>query len=193
MDIPITCKGQKYVPIQELIWFQGQLKSLSNQSHAKLKKSILQHGFAFPVIVWQNYIIDGHQRVRIVKELIEDGASIGDIPVVEIEAQTEEEAAQKLLLFNSRYGEITTDSLSIFIKEFSLPQFVLDDLSFPDIDLGGLFPAERENDDFVPEKDPNIIIRISVHPGMWLGKRQEMIGIFEKLQKTYDVTVKIEE
>jgi hypothetical protein len=52
---------------------------------------------------------------------------------------------------------------------------------------------EPKPESVVPEKDPNILIRLSFHPGIWLGKREEIITITEKLKKSYDCEVKIEE
>lgn len=52
---------------------------------------------------------------------------------------------------------------------------------------------EERPESVVPEKDPNILIRVSFHPGIWLGKREEIITITEKMKKTYGCEVKIEE
>jgi len=86
MKIKITCNGSKYLPIGKLKNFQGNLKELRADELEKLKRSILKYGFSFPVFVWQSWIMDGHQRIFAVKELLKEGHTIGDIPVVEIEA-----------------------------------------------------------------------------------------------------------
>lgn len=52
---------------------------------------------------------------------------------------------------------------------------------------------EGKPESVVPDRDPNILIRLSFHPGIWLGKREEIITITEKLKKSYDCEVKIEE
>jgi hypothetical protein len=55
----------------------GDLKSLSKENYEKLRHEILELGFSFPVNVWLDsndglyYIIDGHQRTRVVKQMIE--------------------------------------------------------------------------------------------------------------------------
>jgi hypothetical protein len=54
-------------------------------------------------------------------------------------------------------------------------------------------PPEEKPESVVPEKDPNILVRVSFHPGIWLGKREEIITIMEKLKKTYGCEVKVEE
>ena len=51
----------------------------------------------------------------------------------------------------------------------------------------------EDNQSVVPDKDPNILVRVAFHPGIWLGKREEIITILEKLKKTYSCDVKVEE
>ena len=134
-EIPITCKGQKYIPIQNLQDFQGNLKELSIVQFEKLKESILKHGFSFPVFVWNNSILDGHQRIFVVNDLLKNGYSIGKIPCVEIEAKDKKEAAEKLLFLNSRYAKITEDGLIGFIDEVGIDDSILKNMDFADVDF----------------------------------------------------------
>ena len=137
MEIKITCKGSGYLPIEKLETFQGNLKTLDKSEFEKLKRSILKHGFAFPVFTWGNYILDGHQRIFVVLYLIaQEGYSIGKIPIVEIEASDKAEAAEKLLILNSRYAKITDDGLYEFLNDMSVDiSAMADDLNLPDIDM----------------------------------------------------------
>ena len=136
--IPITCQGQKYLPIDQLKTFQGNLKELSEDEFEKLKRSILKYGFSFPVFVWQEFMMDGHQRIFTVNKLLQEGYAIGNIPVVEIEARDKTEAAEKLLVLDSRYAKITEDGLSEFANEKDLDFGALvDDLELPDFDMDG--------------------------------------------------------
>ena len=57
----------------------------------------------------------------------------------------------------------------------------------------GWLGGDKSEESVVPEKDPNILVRVSFHPGIWLGKRGEIITIMEKLKKTYGCDVKVEE
>jgi len=135
-EIKITCKGSKYLPIDDLKNFQGNLKELRKDELKKLKRSILKHGFSFPVFVWKTWIMDGHQRIFTVKELFKEGHTIGDIPVVDIEAGSKKEAAEKLLLLNSRYAKITDDGFYEYLNEFDLDLLEFkDDLELPEINL----------------------------------------------------------
>lgn len=154
--IKITCKGQKYYPIDKLKNFQGELKELRKDEFEKLKRSILKHGFSFPVFVWGDFLMDGHQRVFVVGKLLEDGYTIGDIPVVEIDAKNEKEAAEKLLLLNSRYAKITDDGLYEYLNNFELDISELKvDLELPEINLDRFMARyfEDENTDNAEKSD----------------------------------------
>jgi len=148
MDIKITCKGQKYVPIESLKEFQGNLKTLQDSELEKLKTSILKHGFSFPVFVWNDQILDGHQRVFATRELLKSGYAISDIPVVEIEAADKTEAAEKLLFLNSNYAKITEEGLSEFISKNALDitEFV-GGLELPEFDMESFISGLGLDDD----------------------------------------------
>lgn len=142
--IKITCKGQKYTPIDQLKNFQGELKKIDKNELKKLKRSIIKSGFSFPVLVWRNYILDGHQRIYATKELLKKDYTIGDIPVVEISAKDRKEAAEKLLLINSHYASMTHSGLEEYINTFDLDFKALAvDLTLPDVDMDFLLSAEE--------------------------------------------------
>ena len=114
--IKINCNGSREVSIDELLEFQGNLKSLDQKEYNKLKQSIIEYGFSFPVFVWDNNkILDGHTRIFVIRRLLKEGFSIGNIPVVDIQAKDQTEAKEKLLILNSKYGKITEEGLSEFI------------------------------------------------------------------------------
>ena len=153
-EIKITCRGQKYLPIDQLKNFQGDLKELREDEYEKLKKSILKYGFSFPVFVWQDFMLDGHQRIFTVNKLLAEGYIIGDIPVVEIEAKDKTEAAEKLLVLNSHYAKITEDGLYGFINEMDVDfKGLADDLVLPDFDMDDFFKGYMENDEFLVDED----------------------------------------
>jgi hypothetical protein len=134
--INITCQGTRYVPIEDLEPFQGNLKVLTKKESDKLKRQIVHLGFSFPVFVWKDSILDGHNRIFAVQELKSEGYTIGDIPVVDIEAKNRQEAAEKLLALNSHYARITDEGLYEFLSEncLDIKDLALD-LSLPDIDM----------------------------------------------------------
>jgi hypothetical protein len=143
------------MPLEKLQDFQGNLKTLDPEQEAKARQSIIKHGFTFPVFVWGNKIIDGHQRLFVVRKMVKEGYSIGPIPVDEIEAKDEKEAAEKLLVLNSRYGRITEDGMSEFIKHFKLDLSTLPEIHIPEIDFSGLISNPMGLPDDTPIPDDN--------------------------------------
>lgn len=136
----VKCTGTELININDLTNFQGKLKSLSDEAYGKLKASILDLGFSFPVFAWKyrnkNFILDAHQRVHTLKKMREEGYFIPQLPVVWIEAKDRFEAAKKLLASTSQYGDVTPDGLHEFMTEFGLKMADLTELfKFPEIDF----------------------------------------------------------
>jgi hypothetical protein len=142
-------------------------------------------------------ILDGHQRILVLKKMISEGWSVDPLPVIEIEAENEREAKHLLLLISSRYGHVTDDGLYEFIMTSELNFNELkEEIDLPEIDFGKFgksYFEEKEELSIVPEKNENILIRISVHPGMWLGKREEILSVLEKMKTSYNLVFKVEE
>ncbi|MBI5588075.1 MAG: DNA modification methylase [Deltaproteobacteria bacterium] len=158
-EIPIRCKGNRYLPFDKLKTFQGALKEMSEANAGKLKASILKYGWVAPVFVWnKNEILDGHGRLLVLGELLKEGYAIDALPVVDIEAQTKKEAAEILLAINSKYQTITDEGLYQFMNEMDLK---IDDLSIfelPDIDFKE-FEAEffsEDNEGIEKEEIPDV-------------------------------------
>ncbi|MDI6756424.1 MAG: hypothetical protein QME32_00210, partial [Endomicrobiia bacterium] len=155
--IPIRCKGNRYVPRGTLKTFQGNLKELSIINAEKLKASIIEHGWIAPIFIWnENEILDGHGRLLVLDELLKEGHTIDDLPVVDIEARTKKQAAKILLAINSKYQTVTEEGLYEFMNEMDLDIKDLAMFELPDIDLerfeAGYFEKEGETgDDEVPE------------------------------------------
>jgi hypothetical protein len=136
-QIKITCGYQKLIPTETLQNFQGNLKELSEKNYDKLKRLILKRGFRFPVFVWRESILDGHQRLFVVSKLIDSGYHFPECPCVEIEAESETEAAEMLLELNSSYGKITPEGLYEFGSIHGIDwDMVLPDIELPQIDTG---------------------------------------------------------
>lgn len=153
--IRITCDTATTMPIDDLEAFQGKLKSITEAEFEKLKSAILKYGFSFPVFVWRKSILDGHQRVQAVKRLIDDGYELegGMLPVALIEAKDRKEAAEKLLLINSRYATIEQDGFDWFVQDFDIDV----------VDMSGLLEI------------PEIDFEIDMAPETFEGKEPEEI------------------
>ena len=102
---------------------------------------------------------------------------------------TPEQKREFIIKDNSGFGEWDFDLLSGW-DDLPLVEWGVD---LPEDWMKADEPPEEKPESVVPEKDPNILVRVSFHPGIWLGKREEIITILEKLKKTYGCDVRIEE
>jgi hypothetical protein len=139
-QIAIRCQAAVNLNLGDLTPLQGDLKELSGANSEKLKRSILKHGVTFPFFVWQsegmNYILDGTQRDRVLRQMADDGYEIPPLPCAIIQAETRKQAAEKILLVSSQYGKMTNQSLDQFLTENDLDLSDLnDELDLPSIDL----------------------------------------------------------
>jgi hypothetical protein len=195
-EIKIKCKAADGMALDELYEFQGELKTISDDELEKLKKSILKYGFSFPVFVWKSKVLDGHQRLKAVKQLVSDGYKIKNnkLPVVRIEAKNEKEAAEKLLLINSRYAKIDEGGFQVFSSEFDinldemvplleLPEIVLD---FESIEPIGVNDGEEYTD------SEDIILKLTIGPVIWSENSELIISNIEKSLGKLKNKIKIE-
>lgn len=115
--ILIKCEGADRKSLSEIDGLQGDLKSLSPKNADKLERSIRNNGFIAPFFIWNNKIIDGHQRLYVLKKRFrkEEYPDTG-FPVVYIDAENENDAKHKLLQITSSYGEFNTDDLKNWVK-----------------------------------------------------------------------------
>jgi hypothetical protein len=138
--IRIECEGQGYTAIDNINEFQGNLKDLSVENYEKLKRQILKLGFSEPISVWKNeeklFALNGHQRLRTLRTMREEGFVIPKIPVNIVQAKDIKQAKEKVLSLTSQYGQITDQGLYEFLHEADLDfNFIKDDLRFPEIDF----------------------------------------------------------
>lgn len=152
--IRVTCRGASWLKPDQFESFQGDLKKLNDEDYGKLKQSIIDRGFSFPVFVWKHgdthYIIDGHQRLIAVQKMIDEGWIIkgGKLPVDWIEAKSKGEAKEKLLLAMSQYGKFTEKSVMEYIQESGLDLTELNlKIDIPGIDIGKVLEKEGKGKD----------------------------------------------
>ena len=157
--ITIACQGADVKSIDELIEFQGNLKSLSKEDFEKLRNSILKYGISFAIQVWIDpdkkcNIIDGHQTLRVLLHLRDkEGYEIPLVPLDYIEAKDKKEAKEKILLRIAQYGKTTCDSMYEFMIENSITiQELKTDYRIPDINFGTLEIGYFKEKDFEEPK-----------------------------------------
>lgn len=119
--IKITCDVSETLPLDDIIDFQGVLKTLSTANRDKIVASICQEGFMVPFFIWndggQFKPLDGHQRRTTLLWMRAHGWEIPSLPVVYIQAANEEEARRKLLKITSQYGEFNFEELERWIEQ----------------------------------------------------------------------------
>lgn len=126
MEIKVTCKGAASASLEKLEELQGDLKKITNQNMDKLKRSILKYGVTAPVFVWKDKdslrMIDGHQRVKALKELEKTGHKVPKIPIAYVYAENEKEAKEKLLHITSQYGTFDNDGTIEFMANLDFEE-----------------------------------------------------------------------
>ena len=172
-QIRVTCRGADSLPIDAIVEFQGALKTITQDNLDKLKRSILRHGFTAPFFVWasaDNHLLDGHQRLKALLALRQEGYDMPLLPVVYIDADSEAHAKEKLLYISSQYGEFTSEGFADFTEGL--------DLSFEDIRLtDGEFFTGYDSDDepgelTEPEPNKSLADKFGIPPFSVLNARE---------------------
>ena len=160
--IQVKAKGHTFLPIDRLLEFQGNLKRLTQQNREKLMASILEKGFIAPIFVWDDAgeyrLLDGHQRIKTLLWMRQQGWDIPMLPVDIIEADDEHDAKKKLLAITSQYGEFTVDGYAEFTYDIELEPFVR--LVDGEFDYQTKTEEETEGDDEVPEVKEEVMSKL---------------------------------
>jgi DNA modification methylase len=158
--IVFKVKAFTSISLDKLMPFQGDLKKLSDKNFNRLRQEILEDGFNFAPHVWKSsdgyFILDGHQRIHVLKQLAKQGVVVGEVPCNLVEADTIEDAKRKVLQAVSQYGKLTndgflefTEGLELDFKNFDFPDFTMPDLPHLEID------KHNEKDDEIPDVEDN--------------------------------------
>ena len=156
--IDIKCGGEIYVDIKELHFFQKKLKSIDADKFRDLKESLIKSGLPLAFHIWidvkgKKWIVDGHHRWLAFKALQEEGYFIAPIPCNIVKAKNIKEAAQVVLISNSRYAKIRQESLAEFMIDFELQLQDLEFLDIPELDMS-CFDIDPKNEEY-PELNSN--------------------------------------
>lgn len=160
--VQINCTSDHSVPFHTIKPLQGELKDLSAENYLKLKDNILKHGFTSPVHVFEEndelYVLDGHQRLRALTAMEQEGFIIPDVPITKIQAKDRKEAKKILLSLASQYGTLNTDGLFEFIQDLNFTNLkeVADEFSLPSIDFDKLGDEYLKDHTDKKEKKPKI-------------------------------------
>ena len=127
--IKCRCATPTTVLLTDMIPFQGDLKKRTDRDIADLCESLLLDGLIHPFSLWKKpdedkrYILDGHgRREALIKlSLTDPGILQQEFPLLEVEAENEEEAQKALLQISSTYGKITRKGIIHFTK--NIPEY----------------------------------------------------------------------
>jgi hypothetical protein len=135
----------KKISVDEFLALTPNTLKADKRDVKKLKNAIRKNGFSFPVIVWQTFIIDGAGRQIAVKEMIAEGDSFNEIPVVYVEAKDIDEAKLKALEVSSQFGDITKDSFLAYTEDLEID---FDTFEIKGIDSDLMLSPEDFDEDF---------------------------------------------
>lgn len=160
--LKITVEGQDAIPVADLEPFQGELKHLEKAEYERLRNGLIEYGFSFVIHVWsnkgKNYVIDGHQRLFVVKQMAEvEGWTIPNLPVARVKAANFGEAKRKVLAAASQYGKMTQESLMEYMRAAEIPyDEIVANFHFPEVnfsEMAAQFVAPSADVPVLPHPD----------------------------------------
>jgi hypothetical protein len=128
LSVKIECTGTDFLSLEKVVTIQGDLKVLSTADAERLEASILKHGFMAPIFIWEKKlksgsvysVLDGTQRITVLRMLEKKNYIIPKLPVVYIKAKSLKDAKEKLLYISSQFGQMTLDSVIRFASELEV-------------------------------------------------------------------------
>lgn len=172
--VRIACQGAEFRELDDLTEFQGELKNLSDINAGKLRREILELGFSEPVAVWERgkkaHVLNGYQRVRVLRALRQEGYVVPPIPVSVVKAGSRQEAKRKVLALTSQYGRVTQGGLLALLADAGLSVEEAEGrFAFPELDFDALQGMAMVVEDEVPEPPdkpitkPSEIVKLGPH------------------------------
>jgi site-specific DNA-methyltransferase (adenine-specific) len=132
------------------------LKKTNKDRMNKLKKSLVNNGFAMSFFVFEKegkiFVIDGHHRLKALQELSNKGSEIPDkFTCSFLKVESDKHIKKLVLAFNSHYAEIDKDGLFDFIDDLDIDD-VKDEFEFFELGFDLKEDKERdESEDEVPD------------------------------------------
>lgn len=146
-NVKIRVQGAASAPISKLNDLQDEFKILPEEHYQKFRQIILTHGIVEPVAVWKEgrklHVLNGQTRIRVLQRMAEEGEEIPEVPIMYIEADSQEQALRKVLSLSSQFGTMHQAGLVEFVNQASIQLDELNDFFvFPELDLGQLSSVE---------------------------------------------------
>jgi hypothetical protein len=142
--IKIKVEGAGLLGLDKFEEFQGDLKTLDEESYQSLRKVIIRDGVTFVPHIWiqddcdikHHYILDGHQRIKTIRRMMkEDGFICPYLPYAETKAESFHRAKEILLTAASQYGKVTPKGLFEFMTENEIEIEDISVIRMPEIDM----------------------------------------------------------
>ncbi len=162
-ELHVECEGRELLSLDSLEEFQGEMKTRSESDVVKILRSVRDYGFSFPFFYAHlddhRYVLDGHGRLLALQIFRQLGGEVPRLPACRVDAEDIDDAKQKLLRLNSRYGTIDLEGLKDFVDGLEVD---VDDLQLPDINIGDILidDAEEEEELEVTEKPKKTYVQI---------------------------------
>lgn len=155
-QIQVAVEKMEFVPFARLRIIQDDLKDLTTENYEKLKAEMLARKMSFAPHVWLDPdaekgngdlgILDGTQRYRVIKQMIEkEGHWIDKVPVVFVQADNEREAVLKVLGGAGMYGTPTDEGLYALMQKHGIAPIDVPNIVLPGIDVPDFFDGYFNN------------------------------------------------
>ena len=133
--IRIKCTTGITMSLDEMNWFPSKLKKHSDLEIQRIRDSIIEDGFLFPIAIgkvgYKNYIVDGECTYNALQQLKYEGYEIPEIPIYYVRCN--EETIKKMILIGTSTNHCVTEtSLKEFVEGTDLN---LKNYGFSDSDL----------------------------------------------------------
>lgn len=116
--------GFKMMDIDDLVVCQEGLKTLSKFEYEKLKNSLLINGLIMPFLIWENLVLDGAQRLFVLRKLMLSGVDVPQkVSCVEIVISGNWQARKFILQYISQHGKISKKGLCEMVSDTDLNFF----------------------------------------------------------------------
>jgi ParB-like chromosome segregation protein Spo0J len=162
----------------------------------KMAASIKEFGFKIPVLARSDgTVIDGHLRLKAAHKL-----KIKEVPVILCDEWTDAQIKAFRIIANKSVAWAEWDDELLALEFADLKELDFDlsltgfefeeidkllDSSAPDLDL--------QEEELVPNAPSNILVKLSFPSSVWIGKRDEIMKVFSRMEKNYLCTVKVDE
>lgn len=178
----------QYKPIESLAPYEKNARTHTEEQIKQIVESIKEFGWTNPILIDEKSgIIAGHARLGAAKLL-----GYIDVPCIDLTGLSDAQRrayiiADNKLALNAGWDE---KLLAMELSELKDLDYDLGLIGFDSSELNELFTDGQltepgEADDIMPDGGENILIRLSIPSSVWIGKRDEIIGVLEKMEKLY--------